>query len=53
MGDPVCWLDQLCPDCAAMLDAPDAGALTVTCWRCGAQIRFGDDGPEVQRRANQ
>lgn len=47
MGDPACWLNQLCPDCGAMLDTPEPGLLRVTCWRCDAQIRFGDDGPEV------
>lgn len=48
MGDPACWLDQLCPDCGAMLDAPESNALTVACWRCGAKIFFGDEGPEVR-----
>jgi len=47
MGDPACWLDQLCPDCSAMLDQPDVGDMTVQCWRCGATIRFADEGPEV------
>ncbi len=30
-GDPVCWLDRVCPDCGAMPSA-DGGA---RCWRCG------------------
>jgi len=47
MGDPACWLDQLCPDCSAMLEQPLEGATTVQCWRCGATVRFGDNGPEV------
>src|SRR5699024_5578264 len=50
MGDPACWLDQLCPDCAAMLDAPESGAIAVTCWRCGATVHFGDEGPRVTNR---
>ncbi|TQL73597.1 hypothetical protein FB556_0037 [Enteractinococcus coprophilus] len=44
MGDPACWLDRLCPDCSAMLDDVTSQS-TVICWRCGAQIRFDDDGP--------
>lgn len=47
MGDPACWLNQLCPDCSAMLDQSDVDAVTVQCWRCGASVRFGDEGPEV------
>ncbi len=50
MGDPACWLDQLCPACAAMLEASEAGALSVICWRCGATIHLGDQGPVVTRR---
>lgn len=46
MGDPACWLDQLCPNCSAMLDDLTAEA-AVTCWRCGARVRLGDDGPEI------
>ncbi|GAA4471485.1 hypothetical protein GCM10023094_02280 [Rhodococcus olei] len=30
-GDPVCWLDRVCPDCGAFLpDGPGHG-----CPRCG------------------
>ena len=47
MGDPACWLDQLCPDCSAMLEQPGAAPFEVECWRCGARVRFGDDGPIV------
>jgi ribosomal protein S27AE len=32
-GDPVCWLNRLCPECGAM---PTGGA--TTCWRCGADV---------------
>lgn len=32
-GDEVCWLNRLCPECAAM---PTAGERT--CWRCGADV---------------
>lgn len=51
MGDPACWLDQLCPDCSAVLEA-SSGTVTevVECWRCGAQVRFGDDGPTIVSR---
>lgn len=46
MGDPACWLDRLCPECSAMLEAlcPEK---VVVCWRCGARVCMGDDGPEV------
>lgn len=33
VGDPVCWLDRLCPECGAMPTA-DAAA-EGRCWRCG------------------
>jgi hypothetical protein len=33
-GDPVCWLEQLCPECRAM---PTADQGTV-CWCCGADL---------------
>ncbi|WP_156819442.1 hypothetical protein [Pseudonocardia sp. HH130630-07] len=40
-GDPVCWLDRLCPECGAMpSDEPapaDGGPRR--CWRCGLAIR--------------
>lgn len=31
-GDPVCWLDRLCPECGAMPTEEEAGE---ACWRCG------------------
>lgn len=30
-GDPVCWLDRLCPECGAMPSEEQGDA----CWRCG------------------
>jgi predicted amidophosphoribosyltransferase len=33
-GDPVCWLDQLCPECRAMPTADQDGL----CWRCGSEL---------------
>jgi hypothetical protein len=30
-GDPVCWLERLCPECGAM-PSPDSPQ---RCWRCG------------------
>lgn len=33
-GDQVCWLDRLCPECAAMPTEDEADR----CWRCGADV---------------
>ncbi|GAA3734516.1 hypothetical protein GCM10022239_08280 [Leifsonia bigeumensis] len=33
-GDPVCWLEQVCDECGALIEA----ALPATCWRCGATL---------------
>ena len=30
MGDPVCWLNKVCPECGAFNEDP-----TEPCWRCG------------------
>ena len=30
VGDPVCWLDHVCPECGAFNDDPGS-----PCWRCG------------------
>ncbi|GAA1866342.1 hypothetical protein GCM10009772_47210 [Pseudonocardia alni subsp. carboxydivorans] len=38
VGDPVCWLDRLCPDCGAMPSPTDDGGPPQTCWRCGAAV---------------
>lgn len=37
-GDPVCWLDRVCPDCGAFRDDVDA-----PCPRCGHDA---EDGPD-------
>ncbi|MBP2364314.1 hypothetical protein [Pseudonocardia parietis] len=37
-GDPVCWLDRLCPDCGAMPSPEEDGGPPRTCWRCGAAV---------------
>ena len=29
-GDPVCWLEQVCPECGAYV----SGELPARCWRC-------------------
>lgn len=31
-GDPVCWLDRVCPACGALTERPAVAA----CPRCGA-----------------
>ena len=33
-GDPVCWLEQVCPDCGALVSAE----LPARCWRCEALV---------------
>ena len=33
-GDPVCWLEHVCEECGALVEA----ALSATCWRCGAEV---------------
>ncbi|WP_300008059.1 hypothetical protein [Pseudonocardia sp.] len=35
-GDPVCWLDQVCPECGAM-PTGDGEATADRCWRCGTE----------------
>ncbi|WP_371478615.1 hypothetical protein [Kitasatospora sp. NBC_00315] len=34
-GEAPCWLNRLCPDCDAVLDA----APPTRCPRCGAEVR--------------
>lgn len=34
VGDSVCWLSRVCPDCGALVEEP----LPATCWRCGARV---------------
>ena len=38
MGDPVCWLHELCPDCGAVPTGP-------ACWRCGNRLASGTAVP--------
>lgn len=33
-GDPVCWLEHVCPECGALVEAE----LPAVCWRCGAEV---------------
>ncbi|MGY1857634.1 hypothetical protein [Modestobacter sp. SYSU DS0290] len=33
-GDPVCWLDRVCPDCGRLAEDPAA----VRCARCGQSL---------------
>lgn len=34
VGDAVCWLERVCDDCGAIIEA----ALPASCWRCGADV---------------
>jgi rubrerythrin len=38
-GDPVCWLNRVCPDCGLLTDEEPP----LTCPRCGATIPGPDD----------
>ncbi|MBC3189813.1 hypothetical protein H7X46_01870 [Pseudonocardia sp. C8] len=38
VGDPVCWLDRLCPECGAMPSSGADGEPPGSCWRCGAAL---------------
>jgi hypothetical protein len=38
-GDPVCWLDRVCPECGAFRERPS----TPDCARCGTP--FPSDAP--------
>ncbi|WP_345421068.1 hypothetical protein [Pseudonocardia xishanensis] len=42
MGDPVCWLGRLCPECGAMPteDSPER------CWRCAEPYPPRREEPE-------
>ena len=33
-GEPVCWLERVCPECGALVEAD----LPVLCWRCGVEV---------------
>ncbi|TQM78363.1 hypothetical protein FHX81_0629 [Saccharothrix saharensis] len=34
VGDPVCWLSRVCPECGAL----DEGPARAVCPRCGAEM---------------
>ena len=36
VGEAVCWLDLLCPECGAMPEDPGSQDPDRPCWRCGA-----------------
>jgi hypothetical protein len=36
-GDPVCWLDRVCPECGRFASDEDLGA-TQRCAECGAEL---------------
>ena len=38
-GDPVCWLNRVCPDCGLLTDEEPP----LTCPRCGATIPAPDE----------
>ncbi|MEC9325077.1 MAG: hypothetical protein VYB90_14690 [Actinomycetota bacterium] len=39
VGDPVCWLDHVCPECSAFNDDPGS-----PCWRCGVTAAGDETG---------
>lgn len=41
MGDPACWMANVCPECGAFVDDP---ASTPACPRCGARPDSGGAG---------
>ena len=43
VGDPACWLHELCPVCGAVPTAEEPDR----CWRCGHPA--GTDDPEPPR----
>lgn len=40
MGEPVCWMDMLCPFCGLLIERTEA----VSCPHCGAQRPEPDAG---------
>ncbi|MCF2526515.1 hypothetical protein [Yinghuangia soli] len=40
-GDPVCWLDRVCPECGKFRERP----ATATCEWCGANVHDDADEP--------
>lgn len=41
MGDPACWLANVCPGCGAFVEDPEE---TPICPRCGADMMEGEAG---------
>lgn len=37
VGDAVCWLERVCEECGALIEAE----LPAVCWRCGATVVAG------------
>jgi hypothetical protein len=37
VGDRVCWLESVCPECGALVEAE----LPADCWRCGTRVAVG------------
>ncbi|WP_019877910.1 hypothetical protein [Sporichthya polymorpha] len=35
-GDPVCWLNRVCPECGALRDVDGDGEPVTPCHRCGS-----------------
>jgi len=33
-GDSACWVQQVCAECGAFVEAP----LPTLCWRCGSEV---------------
>ncbi|MCE6997138.1 hypothetical protein LZG04_20365 [Saccharothrix sp. S26] len=40
VGDPVCWLSRVCPECGSLAEGP----VRPVCARCGAEMPESDDG---------
>lgn len=38
VGDAVCWLEKVCDECGALVEAE----LPSECWRCGARVTAGE-----------
>jgi len=39
MGDPACWMANVCPECGAFVEDPGS---TTACPRCGARLAEGE-----------
>lgn len=47
MGDPVCWLNRVCPSCGAFNED-----VSKPCWRCGTEPDpevVGTDQPQTDQ----